>query len=47
MITIIDTLITYLTRLRERIIENRERNKFIREHYKEIENAAEFWDKYH
>jgi hypothetical protein len=47
MIPLIDCLISYLTRLRERIIENRERNKFIRQHYKEIENAEEFWDKYH
>jgi len=47
MITLIDTLISYLTRLRMQIVEQRERQRFIREHYKDIENAEEFWDKYH
>ena len=47
MITLIDTLITHLTRLRAQIIQNQERNQFIRENYKDIENAGEFWDKYH
>ena len=47
MLTLIDTLISYLTRLRMWIVENRERERFIREHYKDIENAEEFWDKYH
>ena len=47
MITIIDYTITHLTRLRAWIIERREREEFIREHYKDVENAGEFWDKYH
>lgn len=47
MITIIDLMITLLSRLRRYIIEHRERKEFVRLHYREIENAEEFWDKYH
>jgi hypothetical protein len=47
MIKTIDYLILHLTSLRTWIIERRERTEFIREHYKDVENAGEFWDKYH
>jgi len=47
MITTINYLISYLTSIRTQITERREREEFIRKHYKEIENADEFWDKYH
>jgi len=40
-------MITNLTRFRDYLIEYQEREQFIRQHYKEIENAEEFWDKYH
>lgn len=47
MIKFIDTLIAFLTKQRALIIERKGRERFIQEHYKDIENAEEFWDKYH